>query len=120
MAHYFTMQFNLQTAASGYLKQAQAEAAMTRAFPQTVTALRQTVFEVLRNSGQAGLPEARVHELAVEKTLDEYLAEQEAHIIRQTLKRCGGNKSQAARILGIRANTLFYKLSRLGLLDDKE
>lgn len=51
------------------------------------------------------------------RALDEYVADYEKQLIKQTLQRCGGNKSQAARILGLRPNTLHYKLERYGLLE---
>ncbi|HLQ25285.1 MAG TPA: helix-turn-helix domain-containing protein [Acidiferrobacterales bacterium] len=47
-----------------------------------------------------------------DKSLDECLSEFEAVIIKQTLRRCRGNKAKAARLLGLRANTLHYKLER--------
>ena len=44
-------------------------------------------------------------------TLDEY----EESIIREALKRANGNKSQAARLLGLTRNALRYRLSQMGL-----
>jgi transcriptional regulator with GAF, ATPase, and Fis domain len=44
-------------------------------------------------------------------TLDEY----EQNIIREALKRAGGNKSQAARLLGLTRNALRYRLTQMGL-----
>jgi transcriptional regulator with GAF, ATPase, and Fis domain len=44
-------------------------------------------------------------------TLDEY----EQAIIREALKRANGNKSQAARLLGLTRNALRYRLSQMGL-----
>jgi DNA-binding NtrC family response regulator len=44
-------------------------------------------------------------------TLDEY----EQTIIRDALKRAGGNKSQAARLLGLTRNALRYRLTQMGL-----
>jgi transcriptional regulator with GAF, ATPase, and Fis domain len=43
--------------------------------------------------------------------LDQY----EQEIIREALRRAGGNKSQAARLLGITRNALRYRLSQMGL-----
>ena len=43
--------------------------------------------------------------------LDQY----EQSIIREALRRAGGNKSQAARLLGITRNALRYRLSQMGL-----
>lgn len=47
--------------------------------------------------------------------LPQLMAQLEADIIRQTLARCGGNQAEAARLLGIRPNTLYYKIGRYGL-----
>ncbi len=44
-------------------------------------------------------------------TLDEY----EQSIIREALRRANGNKSQAARMLGLTRNALRYRLSQMGL-----
>jgi DNA-binding NtrC family response regulator len=46
--------------------------------------------------------------------LDQY----EQSIIREALRRAGGNKSQAARLLGITRNALRYRLSQMGLDND--
>jgi DNA-binding NtrC family response regulator len=44
-------------------------------------------------------------------SLDEY----EQNLIREALRRSGGNKSQAARLLGLTRNALRYRLSQMGL-----
>jgi transcriptional regulator with GAF, ATPase, and Fis domain len=44
-------------------------------------------------------------------TLDEY----EQSIIREALKRADGNKSQAARMLGLTRNALRYRLAQMGI-----
>ena len=41
----------------------------------------------------------------------------EDEIIREALRRAGGNKSQAARALGLSRNALRYRLSKLGVPD---
>jgi len=46
-------------------------------------------------------------------TLDQW----EQEIIREALKRAGGNKSQAARALGLSRNALRYRLSQMGVAD---
>src|SRR5450759_4903403 len=48
-------------------------------------------------------------------TLDQW----EDEMIREALKRAGGNKSQAARLLGLSRNALRYRLSQIGI-DDNE
>jgi DNA-binding NtrC family response regulator len=42
----------------------------------------------------------------------------EQSIIREALRRANGNKSQAARLLGITRNALRYRLSQMGLESD--
>lgn len=49
-------------------------------------------------------------------TLDQW----EQEIIREALRRAGGNKSQAARALGLTRNALRYRLSQMGLADPSD
>jgi len=44
-------------------------------------------------------------------TLDQY----EQQIVREAMRRAGGNKSQAARLLGLTRNALRYRLSQMGM-----
>jgi DNA-binding NtrC family response regulator len=44
-------------------------------------------------------------------SLDQY----EQEIIREALRRADGNKSQAARLLGLTRNALRYRLTQMGL-----
>jgi len=44
----------------------------------------------------------------------------EDEIIREALRRTNGNKSQAARLLGLSRNALRYRLSKLGVPDEEE
>lgn len=44
----------------------------------------------------------------------------EDEIIRESLRRAGGNKSQAARQLGLSRNALRYRLSKMGVPDEGE
>jgi DNA-binding NtrC family response regulator len=48
-------------------------------------------------------------------TLEEF----EDEIIRESLRRAGGNKSQAARLLGLSRNALRYRLSKIGVPDEE-
>ena len=47
-------------------------------------------------------------------TLDQW----EDEMIRESLKRANGNKSQAARLLGLSRNALRYRLSKIGIEDE--
>jgi DNA-binding NtrC family response regulator len=49
-------------------------------------------------------------------TLDSW----EDEMIREALRRANGNKSQAARLLGLTRNALRYRLSKIGIPDDPE
>jgi len=49
-------------------------------------------------------------------TLEQY----EDEIIKEALRRTGGNKSQAARLLGLSRNTLRYRLAKMGVPDEAE
>jgi len=50
------------------------------------------------------------------KTLDQW----EDEIIREAYRRAGGNKSQAARLLGLSRNALRYRLEKIGIPDEPE
>lgn len=48
------------------------------------------------------------------------LEQWEDEMIREALRRANGNKSQAARLLGLSRNALRYRLSKIGVEDDPE
>jgi DNA-binding NtrC family response regulator len=56
------------------------------------------------------------HVLPPGMTLEQW----EDETIREALRRAGGNKSQAARALGLSRNALRYRLSKLGVADPPE
>jgi DNA-binding NtrC family response regulator len=60
------------------------------------------------DSAEAVLPEGM--------TLEQW----EDEIIREALRKANGNKSQAARMLGLSRNALRYRLSKIGIADDSE
>jgi DNA-binding NtrC family response regulator len=49
------------------------------------------------------------------QTLEQF----EDEIIRESLRRAGGNKSHAARLLGLSRNALRYRLSKIGVSDEE-
>ena len=61
--------------------------------------------------GAAGSPAALLPE---GMTLEQW----EDEIIREALRRANGNKSQAARMLGLSRNALRYRLTKIGVPDD--
>jgi len=48
------------------------------------------------------------------------LEQWEDEMIRESLRRANGNKSQAARLLGLSRNALRYRLSKIGITDEGE
>jgi len=50
------------------------------------------------------------------KTLEQF----EDEIIKEAVRRANGNKSQAARLLGLSRNALRYRLSKMGIPDEAE
>jgi DNA-binding NtrC family response regulator len=52
------------------------------------------------------------------RPLREAVAETERHAIVAALRRTGGNKAEAARLLGVSYKTLFNKLHELGIHED--
>ena len=123
LVNYFTLQFNLQSGAQRYLNQSEIDDLLESAYPENVATLKQSVFirltpKLEQPSESAGAAIAIETEVG-DKTLDDYVAELEARVITQTLERCGGNKSKAARLLGLRPNTLHYKLERYGIAPGK-
>jgi DNA-binding NtrC family response regulator len=48
------------------------------------------------------------------------LEQWEDEMIREAMRRAGGNKSEAARLLGLSRNALRYRLSKLGVADEAE
>jgi DNA-binding NtrC family response regulator len=48
------------------------------------------------------------------------LEQWEDEMVQEALRRASGNKSQAARLLGLSRNALRYRLSKIGITDDAE
>ncbi len=115
LVHYFTLQYNLRAGTHAYLTQAEVDDLMAAQYPADTDALRAAVFDRLNAKHRAAAPEPEMELALTDKTLEEHVAAFEARLIEQTLERCQGNKSKAARLLGLRPNTLHYKLERYGL-----
>jgi DNA-binding NtrC family response regulator len=48
------------------------------------------------------------------------LEQWEDEMVQEALRRANGNKSQAARLLGLSRNALRYRLSKIGIADDAD
>jgi DNA-binding NtrC family response regulator len=116
--HYFTLLHNLQVEKEVYLNQAELNELVGMSI-DSIARLRSLVFEKLGAKFATDAAPSFTWERRI-KTLEEYLAEFEASILTNTLEQCDGNKSKAARLLGLKPNTLHYKLSRLGIATGKK
>lgn len=68
----------------------------------------------LDSGGRGGAAESPAALLPEGMTLEQW----EDELIREALRRANGNKSQAARMLGLSRNALRYRLSKIGVPDD--
>jgi two-component system, NtrC family, response regulator HydG len=62
-------------------------------------------------------PGAGMPKLEVGFSLSDYLETVERRILIEALRRCGGDRTAAGRLLGVERNTLRYKLNKYDLLD---
>jgi len=62
-------------------------------------------------------PSAGVPKLESGFSLSSHLEEVERRILVEALRRAGGDRTEAGRLLGVERNTLRYKLNKYGLLD---
>lgn len=117
ITQYLNLQINLSAPKLSYLSQADVRN-LLQGNVKTIAELYNAVREALHQretAGKSSLADSPV----LTMSLDEYLASVEKKLLADTLDRCNGNKSKAARQLGLRANTLHYKLERYGLLVKK-
>lgn len=73
------------------------------------------LLDKLLQTDEKPTPVPKVAIKRLKKSLPQSVAEFEAGLIRQALTSCHGNQAHAARLLGIRPNTLYYKIERYGL-----
>jgi DNA-binding NtrC family response regulator len=72
--------------------------------------------DIRLDSGRAKVHDSATDLLPEGKTLDQW----EDEIIREAYRRANGNKSQAARLLGLSRNALRYRLEKIGIPDEPE
>lgn len=118
LIHYYTLQYNMRATFNRYLSQDDANNIIADNSIRTLSQLKGRIFQLLDDQIQQQEPVLNVE--TGDKSLDEQMAEYEANIIALTLERCGGNKSKAARQLGLKPNTLHYKIERYGLSGKKK
>ncbi|MCZ2077799.1 MAG: sigma-54 dependent transcriptional regulator [Bryobacterales bacterium] len=120
LAHFFLKKYNER-----YKQQARITEAGLRAMEQYTWPGNVRQLQHLMERLTILAPSGRIDEHAVDMAIEasepreqagETLAETEMDQIRRVLAATGGNKSRAAKILGIERKTLYRKLERMGLV----
>jgi DNA-binding NtrC family response regulator len=119
LAHYFLNRYNERYTQKTKLTESGLRVLENYSWPGNVRQLQHMMERLTILAPQNRIDEAAVRE-AIELTeprdsASETLADTEADQIRRVLSATGGNKSRAAKILGIERKTLYRKLERMGL-----
>ncbi len=119
LAHYFLKKYNERYGQQAKLTASGLATLENYSWPGNVRQLQHMMERLTILAPQSKIDEAAVKE-AIELTeprdsASDTLADTEADQIRRVLAATGGNKSRAAKILGIERKTLYRKLERIGL-----
>ncbi len=119
LVQHFLRKYNERYQQQTRLTNAGLKAMMDHTWPGNVRQLQHLVERLAILAPNGRIDEASVRE-AVSMTQaheqpGESLADTEAEQIRKVLSATGGNKSRAAKVLGIERKTLYRKIERMGL-----
>jgi DNA-binding NtrC family response regulator len=119
LAHYFLRKYNERYHQQAKLTESGLTAMENYSWPGNVRQLQHMLERLTILAPHGRIDETAVRE-AIELTeprdvASDSLADTEADQIRRVLAAAGGNKSRAAKILGIERKTLYRKLERMGL-----
>ena len=119
LAHYFLKKYNERYGQQAKIVASGLATLENYSWPGNVRQLQHMMERLTILAPQGKIDEAVVKE-AIELTeprdsASDTLADTEADHIRRVLAAAGGNKSRAAKILGIERKTLYRKLERMGL-----
>ena len=119
LAHYFLKKYNERYSQQAKLTPSGLAVLENYSWPGNVRQLQHMMERLTILAPQGKIDEAAIKE-AIELTeprdsASDTLADTEADHIRRVLAATGGNKSRAAKILGIERKTLYRKLERIGL-----
>jgi DNA-binding NtrC family response regulator len=120
LAHYFLNKYNERYGQKTKLTESGLQVLENYSWPGNVRQLQHMMERLTILAPQNRIDDTAVRE-AIELTeprdsASDTLADTEADQIRRVLSATGGNKSRAAKILGIERKTLYRKLERMGLL----
>jgi DNA-binding NtrC family response regulator len=119
LAHYFLKKYNERYGQQAKITESALRALENYSWPGNIRQLQHMIERLVIVIPQGRIDDAAVRE-AIELTeprdiASESLADTEADQIRRVLAATGGNKSRAAKILGIERKTLYRKLERMAL-----
>jgi DNA-binding NtrC family response regulator len=119
LAHHFLKKYNERYGQQAKIVTSGLAALENYSWPGNVRQLQHMMERLTILAPQGRISEAEVKEV-IELTeprdsASDTLADTEADHIRRVLAATGGNKSRAAKILGIERKTLYRKLERMGL-----
>lgn len=119
LANFFLKRYNERYGQHTRLVESGLRAMQEYTWPGNVRQLQHLVERMAILAPQARIDGEAVydtlHQMEPRETGGETLAETEAEQIRRVLAAAGGNKSRAAKILGIERKTLYRKLERMGI-----
>jgi len=119
LAHHFLKKYNSRYAKSTRLSESGLMALQNYSWPGNVRQLQHMIERLTILAPGGRIDEAAVRDAIDEgeprETASDSLADTEAEQIRRVLAATGGNKSRAAKILGIERKTLYRKLERMTL-----
>lgn len=119
LAHFFLNRANERYALGAKITESGLRALQEYTWPGNVRQLQHLVERLAILAPQARLDEEAVYDaiqsMSSTDSSGDTLADTESEQIRKVLAATGGNKSRAAKILGIERKTLYRKLERMGI-----
>lgn len=119
LAHFFLQRANENYARDVKLTDSGLRALKEYTWPGNVRQMQHMIERmcILAPAGRIdeALVRSSIHSMDPRDAAGETLADTEAEQIRKVLAAAGGNKSRAAKILGIERKTLYRKLERMGI-----
>lgn len=119
LAQTFLVRYNERYGQTAELKESGVKALTSYLWPGNVRQLQHMMERMVILTPQGRIDEAAVsesiHAMDNREQASESLADTESDQIRKVLVAVGGNKSHAAKLLGIERKTLYRKLERMGI-----
>ena len=119
LAQTFLVRYNERYSQTAELKESGVKALTSYLWPGNVRQLQHMMERMVILTPQGRIDEAAVREsiqaMDNREQASESLADTESDQIRKVLVAVGGNKSHAAKLLGIERKTLYRKLERMGI-----